>query len=111
MMHQPYSAFYVQTISKDILPDSTYAVCGEDTQAQYCDVCSNEVWSQDLNAVVHDTQRGKVFCPFGKGDSMNQNIFNDQSFKNQDLRRTPFGMAPQMDPRPLSKIGLSWRTS
>jgi hypothetical protein len=105
--HLPYSSFYVPQF-KDLVPDSLYMICDEDTQA--CDsVCSNVVWSPVVDGYVHDSQTGKVFCPFGKGDSMNQHIFNDQ--ETIVYPRTTWGMAPQMDPRSLCKIGLSWRTS
>jgi len=30
---------------------------------------------------------------------------------NPNYARTTFGQAPQLDPRPLSRIGLEWRTS
>jgi len=108
--HLSYSSFFVPTVSKDIVPDSLYMVCdGNPQQDGSCDVCSNVVWSPVVNSYVHDTQRGKVFCPFGKGDSMNQHIYNDQ--QTIQYNRTKWGMAPQMDPRSLTKIGLSWQTS
>jgi len=102
--------------NRDYIPDSVYTLCGEFTQD--CGVCSNEVYSRELNTYVHDSQRGKVFCPFGKKGSMNQTIFGDQGYLNKNniltnnnYPRTTFGQAPQLDPRPLSKIGLEWRTS
>jgi len=68
--------------------------------------------------MVHDSQMGKVLCPFGMGDSMNQPIFGDQAYINigsiknkPGWGNTTWGHAPQMDPRSLTKIGLSWRTS
>jgi hypothetical protein len=91
------------------IPDSVYMVCGEETQD--CGVCSNSVFSPVVNGKVHDPLSGKVFCPFGMGETLNQNIMEDQFNLNRNLQRTPWGMAPQLDPRPLSKIGLSWRTS
>ncbi len=98
---------------KSYIPDSVYAVCGEETQD--CNVCSNNVFSPVVNGYVHDTQRGKVFCPFGQGDSMNKPIFGDQSFLNAsrspEYSTTTWGRVPQLDPRPLNKIGLTWRTS
>ena len=104
------------SVQKDYLPDSIYLLCGEETQS--CDICQNELYSNVVNGPVHDTLRGKVFCPFGIGNSMNQPIFGDQGIiNNQNLLNQPgwgsttWGHAPQMDPRPLTKIGLSWRTS
>ena len=92
------------------IPDSVYTICGEYTQD--CGICSNEVYSKVLNSYVHDSQRGKVFCPFGKKNTMNQSIFSDQIFLNSYINNTTtFGRAPQLDPRPLSKIGLEFRTS
>ena len=91
-------------------PDSVYTICGEYTQD--CGICSNDVYSNLLNGYVHDSQRGKVFCPFGKKNTMNQSIFADQAYLNSSINlNTTFGRAPQLDPRPLSKIGLEWRTS
>ena len=102
--------------NKNYIPDSVYTICGEFTQD--CGNCSNEVYSRELNTYVHDSQRGKVFCPFGKKNSMNQTIFGDQGFlnysniiTNNNYTRTTFGQAPQLDPRSLAKIGLEWRTS
>ena len=49
---------------------------------------------------------------------MNQPIFGDQGILNGKLiqaqpnwGKTTWGHVPQMDPRPLAKIGLTWRTS
>lgn len=98
------------------LPDSIYTICG--SFPEDCNVCSNVVWSPVVNGYVHDTQRGKVFCPFGKGESLNQTTFEDQGylnvgnvFNNGNYTQTTWGKVPQLDPRPLTKIGLSWRTS
>ena len=95
------------------IPDSIYTICGEYTQD--CGNCSNMVWSNVVHGYVHDSQRGKVFCPFGMGNSMNTPVFGDQSFINnqqtQAWKTSTWGHVPQMDPRPLSKIGLTWRTS
>ena len=100
--------------AKNFLPDSIYNVCGEFTED--CTICSNVVYSNQINDVVHDSQRGKVFCPFGMGESLNKNIFNDQYSLIMDngikkWGNTTWGSVPQLDPRPLSKIGLEWRTS
>ena len=107
-------SFFQQSVkSKNYLPDSIYSVCGEDTQA--CNVCSNEVYSTALNAKVHDTLRGKVFCPFGMGESLNTPIYGDQSYLVQlqpnRFQGSTWGRAPQLDPRPLVKVGLHWRTT
>lgn len=98
------------------IPDSVYTICGEETQD--CNICSNNVYSPVVNGFVHDPYNGKVFCPFGKGDSLNQSIIYDQSYVNSsninnknNYAQTTWGHAPQMDPRPLAHIGLSWRTS
>jgi len=95
------------------LPDSIYTICGENTQD--CPICSNTLYSPIVNGMVHDTQRGKVFCPFGVGDSMNQMIYSDQKTLNDskgpNWDKTTWGRAPQLDPRSLTKIGLEWRTS
>jgi hypothetical protein len=92
------------------LPDSIYTVCDNDCGS----ICSNVVWSNVLNTYVHDSQNGKVFCPFGMDDSMNQSNYSDQKFivgLNPNNYTTQWGRVPQLPPRPLSKIGLEWRTS
>ena len=97
-------------------PDSVFMICGEQTQD--CDICSNNVYSPVVNGYVHDPLSGKVFCPFGIGNTLNQSIIADQSYANSmnvnnipNFSYTKWGRAPQMDPRSLTKVGLSWRTS
>ena len=109
-------AFSKFTESKNYLPDSVYTICGEITQG--CDICENKVFSNVVSGMVHDSERGKVFCPFGMGESMNQPIYGDQGILNATQinlnpkwGKSTWGHAPQMDPRPLTKIGLTWRTS
>lgn len=111
-----FQSFQNYTEQKNWIPDSVYTICGEDTQD--CNVCANSLYSPIVNGIVHDSQRGKVFCPFGMGTSMNQPIFGDQGIintnaiqQNPNWGRTTWGHVPQMDPRPLAKIGLTWRTS
>ena len=106
-----FSFFNKSVLPKNYLPNSIYTICGEDTQI--CDVCSNELFSPVVNGFVHDIQRAKVFCPFGMGDSMNKSTFNDQAFLNglNNLNITTWGRVPQLSPRPLAKIGLSWNSS
>jgi hypothetical protein len=101
---------------KSYLPDSIYTVCGENTQD--CPICSNNLYSPIVKGMVHDSQTGKVFCPFGIGQSMNLPIFGDQAILNNSYKNnnsewttTTWGHVPQLDPRSLAKIGLSWRTS
>jgi len=91
-------------------------MCGENPDQ--CNVCSNTVYSNVLDTFVHDPYNGKVFCPFGKGESMNQSTIIDQAFinsfnisVNNNYNSTIWGKAPQLSQRPLTKIGLSWRTS
>ncbi len=105
-------SFFQQSVKpKDYLPDSIYSVCG----AEECNVCSNQVYSTALNQVVHDTLRGKVFCPFGMGESLNTPIYQDQAYlvglQPSRFQNTTWGRAPQLDPRPLVKVGLQWRTT
>ena len=90
------------------VPDSIYSMCGEN-----CSICSNTVFSNITKSVVHDTRRGKVFCPFGTGESMNQSIYSDQLYLNSQNKypaTSAWGRCPQASPRPLARIGLSWRT-
>ena len=44
---------------------------------------------------------------------MNKSIYNDQAFLSNlnNLPATTWGRVPQLEPRPLAKIGLEWRTS
>ena len=102
----------MNNLNDNYIPDSIYTVCGEYTNS--CGVCSNQVYSPVVSNYVHDSTRGKVFCPFGKNNSMNQSIFSDQLSlidHFNDQRMTRWGHVPQLYPRPLSKIGLEWRTS
>ena len=103
--------------TKSYIPDFVYNLCADDTQ-QCDDICSNNVFSPVVDGYVHDPRNGKVFCPFGKGETMNQSIVYDQSYINSfnsnnitNFATSTWGHAPQMDPRSLSKVGLSWRTS
>ena len=108
-----YSFFNQTTPPKTYLPDSIFMVCGEDTQE--CNVCSNVMYSPVVKGYVHDTLRGKVFCPFGAGESMNRTIYGDQqylySLQPQKYQGTTWGRAPQLGPRTLAKIGLEYRTA
>ena len=104
-----FSFFQQSTQEKTYLTDSLYSVCGEIN----CPVCENKVWSPVVKSYVHDTQSGKVFCPFGKGDSLNTPIFQDQAYLNQlnQLPQTTWGRVPQLDPRSLVRVGLEFRTN
>lgn len=99
-------------MEKDYTPDFIYNNCR--SYPSTCDVCTNTVYSSLLDANVRDTERAKVFCPFGKGQSMNINIFNSQlvldSQYGREYLNTKWGHAPQLNPRPATKIGLEWRT-
>jgi len=106
-----FSFFQKSTREKDYIPDSTYSLCAE--QTQNCTVCYNNVFSRVLNSEVHDTLAGKVFCPFGKYDSMDTPIFQDQDYLNRlnNVLTTQWGRAPQLDPRSLVRVGLEFRTN
>lgn len=108
-----FSFFQQGVKERNYIPDSVYTMCGEDTNLAPCEICSNVVWSPVVNGFVHDSQNGKVFCPFGKGNTMNTSIYSDQEFINSMNNRplTTWGRVPQLDPRTLTKIGLEWRTS
>jgi hypothetical protein len=99
-------------LKKDYTPDFIYNDCRAMPSA--CTVCNNMVYSNILDGYVHDTERGKVFCPFGKGESLNQSIYAPQLLldrtQGRDYLNTKWGHAPQLYPRPLTKIGLEWRT-
>ena len=64
---------------------------------------------------VQDSDRGKVFSPFGIGNTFKQSIFSDtlNELKQQtpQWKQSTWGHVPQFDPRSLNKIGLEWRTS
>lgn len=103
--------------TKSYLPDAIFSrMC---TGNQECEnIASNNIYSPVVNNFVHDTLAGKVFCPFGTGNSMNQPIYNDQFVINTNLvNKNPmyslstWGHVPQLNPRSLTRIGLSWRTS
>ena len=102
-------------MQRNYIPDSIYTICGEYTQD--CGNCSNQVWSNVVHGEVHDSQRGKVFCPFGVKGTMNipingqQGVLNTINLvKNNNYANTTWGHVPQLNPRPLAKIGLEWRT-
>jgi hypothetical protein len=106
-------SFFQQSVQpRNYLPDSIYTICEKN---EGCTICSNELWSSAINGYVHDPLRGKVFCPFGMGNSMNKPIYGDQSYLvqlNPDrFKETTWGRVPQLDPRPLAKVGLQWRTT
>ena len=107
-----FSFFNNSLPKKDYLPDSIYTLCESDTESS-CTICSNNVFSPVVNGYVHDIQRAKVFCPFGKDESMNTSIYDDQNYltKLLNIPLTTWGRVPQLQPRSLSKIGLEWRTS
>ena len=114
MNYNSYNSYETKTYN--YTPDSIYMVCGENTEL--CNVCTNEVYSPVVNGKVHDPYNGKVFCPFGMGDSFNQNtLFDQYSINTQKINNnvnyqtSTWGKVPQLDPRPLAKIGLEWRTS
>lgn len=103
--------------TKSYLPDALYGgMCSEYTQD--CKVCSNSIYSPVVQSVVHDTLAGKVFCPFGTGNSMNQPIYGDQLVVNTHLvnnnpmySMSTWGHVPQLAPRSLTRVGQTWRTS
>ena len=99
-------------LKKDYTPDFIYNDCR--AMPSGCTVCNNMVYSNFLDGYVHDTERGKVFCPFGKGESLNQSIYAPQLLLDRtqgtNYLNTKWGHAPQLYPRPLTKIGLEWRT-
>ena len=101
--------------TKNYIPDFVYSsMCADDCE----DVCSNNVYSPVVGGYVHDPYNGKVFCPFGKGDSLNKSIMSDQTFMDtfnsssiNNYATTKWGHVPQLSPRPLVKVGLTWQTS
>ena len=109
-----YSFFNKSTQPRNYLPDSIYTLCGEDNVSP-CNICYNNVWSPVVNGFVTDPKNGKVFCPFGKGESMNAPIYGDQAYLTQlnpnGYKNTTWGRVPQLNPRPLAKIGLEYRTT
>ena len=104
-----FSFFQQSTPQKNYIPDSIYSVCEDNV----CNVCSNVVWSPVVNDYVHDTQSGKVFCPFGKSNTLNTPTYSDQIYLNKLNQQTPttWGRVPQLSPRPLVKVGLEFRTT
>jgi hypothetical protein len=90
-----------------LLPDSIYSSYPEQQS-----ICKNVAYSPITRTIVHDSMRGKVFCPFGAGNTMNQSIFADQAIMDIKYQNsTKWGMAPQLDPRPLTRIGIRYLTT
>lgn len=84
------------------IPDSIHARCDNK-----CNICSSNIeYSKRLKLEIQQTKRGKVFCPFGKKENIDLDIYFNQIHKNTD---TTWGRVPQLDPRSLSRIGLEWR--
>ena len=82
------------------IPDSLYAPLGT-SQLQFCTDSMNTSYG-----TVHAPERANgIKCPFGTTDSFEKGIF----LKEYITTTTPFGRVPQLDPRPLNKIGREWR--
>jgi hypothetical protein len=89
-------------------PDSIFMKCGATTVTDNCTECYNQITTNLYPGNVYATERAFAYCPFGKGESMNRDIFNEQKTLNisQD---TTWGRVPQLSPRPLTRIGLEWK--
>jgi hypothetical protein len=72
------------------LPDSIYNIFEE---------FDNQVIVNGV--VIQDSLRGKVVKPFGKG--FDKSIIEDQKSLNKQNNQVP-----QLDPRPLVRVGFSW---
>lgn len=104
-----FSLINTEDKKKSFIPDSAYVNCLNNPSL--CnDVCSNEQYSPLYNNTVSAPQRELTFCPFGKNNTMNISTFTDQKGIIID-KTTKWGKVPQLDPRPLSRIGLEWRIS
>ena len=68
--------------------------------------CENKVFFKPMNKEVSATQRGRQYCPFGNGEQIvSENIFKDQ----KSIEPRFVIDVPQMDPRPLVRIGTEFR--
>jgi len=84
-------------------------------------MCKNEVYAPILDTNVKGPTRTLTFCPFGKGESLNKSILDDQqylyktypdnysAYNSNKNTRSLWGRVPQLNPRPLVKVGLEWR--
>ena len=105
--------YYCRNIPTDTTNYSDYAINNYYSKiipTYNCDVSDNVEYSSELDAYVHGVQRAKVFAQFGKVGTMNQSIFQYQNdlYKDENTK-TKWGHAPQLNPRPLTRIGLEWR--
>ena len=67
--------------------------------------CKKTVYSEFIKGEVSAPQRGEQLCPFGINDT-----YIHMNFKDQDSIPPRFvGDAPQLNPRPLSRIGKEWK--
>ena len=82
------------------IPDSLYAPLSNN-QLQFCSNSMNTKYGP-VSAVE---RANGIKCPFGTTDSFEKGIF----LKELIGSTTPFGRVPQLDPRPLKKIGREWR--
>ena len=73
--------------------------CGPTTQPNWCNKCKNFIKSDVVDGEVSASERGIAYCPFGVNGGNPPSIFS-QPTKS---------LVPQMDPRPLNKIGWEWR--
>lgn len=73
--------------------------CGPTTQPNWCNGCKSFIESDVVGGKVSASGRGIVYCPFGVNGETPPSIFSQPT---QSL-------VPQMDPRPLNKIGWEWR--
>jgi hypothetical protein len=88
-------------------PDSAYTLFINDPEL----ICKNTMNIDGIRAEA--PQREKIFCPFGI--HLNTSIYKDHNFLESYLqlnnRNTTWGRVPQLDPRPLSRIGMEFRNN
>ena len=71
-----------------------------------------EIESYSVHDLVLIQEKAKEFCLVNSWDAKTREFLNNINIQqNNNYRQTTFGHAPQLDPRPLAKIGLEWRTS
>jgi hypothetical protein len=96
---------YKQEREYNYTPDSVYNNYNNDNG-----MCKNDFYAPVLDDKAKGPTRTLTFCPFGKGDSLNKSILDDQKYLYKTSNKnTRWGRVPQLDPRPLVKVGLEWR--
>lgn len=95
-----FSVFKSNQISRNYGNNFHLNKCGPQNEPKLCgEECKSIINSSIVNGEVSGSDRGIVYCPFGINGENPPSIFPPATKS----------LIPQMDPRPLNKIGWEWR--